>query len=89
VYCHYEGTPNPPNLSDPFGPDGVVGVTSTLRPDLKRVAPGDPEQSLLIRKIRPGSSTVDYGSRMPYSFQPLSLDQVTLVRQWIQDGAHP
>jgi len=89
VYCHYEGTPNPPNLSDPFGLDGVVGVTSTLRPDLKRVAPGDPEQSLLILKIRPDSSTIDYGARMPYSFQQLSPAQVTLVRQWIEDGAHP
>jgi hypothetical protein len=89
VYCHYEGTPNPPNLSDPFGPDGVVGVTSTLRPDLKRIAPGDPEQSLLIRKIRPDASEGDYGATMPYSFQALSAVQVSLVRQWIEDGAHP
>jgi len=89
VYCHYEGTPNPPNLSDPFGPDGVVGVTSTLRPDLKRVAPGDPEQSLLIRKIRPDSSTEEYGAMMPFSFMALSLSQVEVVRQWILDGAHP
>lgn len=88
VYCHYEGTPNPPNLSDPFGPDGIVGVTSTLRPDLKRVAPGEPEQSLLVWKIRPDSPP-DYGARMPYSFPALTLDQVTLVRQWIKDGAHP
>jgi len=89
VYCHYDGTPNPPNLSDPFGPDGVVGVFSTLRPDLMRVAPGDPEQSLLIRKIRPDSSTTEYGARMPYSFQALSLAEVILVRKWISDGAHP
>lgn len=88
VYCHYEGTPNPPNLSDPFGSDGVVGVTSTLRPDLKRVAPGNPEQSLLIRKIRPNPSSDD-GAQMPYSFSSLSEPQVQLVRQWIEDGAHP
>jgi hypothetical protein len=89
VYCHYEGTPNPPNLSDPFGPDGVVGVFSTLRPELMRVAPRDPENSLLIRKIRPDSSTADYGARMPYSFPVLSLTEVIQVRQWIADGAHP
>jgi hypothetical protein len=89
VYCHYEGTPNPPNLSDPFGPDGVVGIDSTLRPGMNRVTPREPEQSLLIWKIRPDSSTVEYGARMPYSFQQLSLAEVTLVRQWIQDGAHP
>jgi hypothetical protein len=88
VYCHYEGTPNPPNLSDPFGPDGIVGVTSSLRPDLKRVAPGDPEKSLLIHKVRPNPGT-EYGARMPYSYPVLTRDQVELVRQWIEDGAHP
>jgi len=89
VYCHYEGTPNPPNLSDPFGPEGVVNVTSILRPDMLRVKPGDPDGSLLIRKIRPQEPGADYGARMPYSFSPLSPDQVELVKQWIADGAHP
>lgn len=88
VYCHYEGTPNPPNLSDPFGPDGVVGVASTLRPDLKRIEPGDPERSLLVQRIRPNPAS-EYGSRMPYSFRALSQQEVELVQQWIQDGARP
>lgn len=88
VYCHYDGTPNPPNLSDPFGPDGVVGVVSTLRTDLKRVEPGDPERSLLIQRIRPNPPS-EYGSRMPYSFRALSQDEVDLVEQWISDGARP
>jgi len=89
VYCHYEGTPNPPNLSDPFGPDGVVGVSSILRPEMNRVQPGDPEASLLIWKIRPSEPESEYGPRMPYSFNPLTPPQVELVRQWIADGAHP
>ncbi len=89
VYCHYSDTPNPPNLSDPFGPDGIVGIDSILRPGLKRVAPGDPEASLLIHKVRPSDGTNDWGARMPYSYQRLSVDQVALVRQWIEDGAHP
>jgi hypothetical protein len=88
VYCHYDGTPNPPNLSDPFGIDGVVDVTSALRPDMKRVAPGDPDASLLIQKIRPGTSS-EFGARMPYSFPQLTPDQVSLVSQWIEDGARP
>jgi hypothetical protein len=87
VYCHYEGTPNPPNLSDPFGPEGIVNVTAISRADMKRVQPGDPEASLLIQKIRGNSE--EYGARMPYSFSPLSPPQVELVRQWIADGAHP
>ena len=89
IYCHYQGTLNPPNLSDPFGPDGIVNVGAILRPDMKRVAPGDPEGSLLIHKIRPNESVGDYGPRMPYSYAALSPEQVDLVRQWILDGARP
>jgi hypothetical protein len=89
VYCHYDGTPNPPNLSDPFGPDGIINVPSTTRPEFKRVVPGDPDKSLLILKVRPDTSATDYGAKMPYSFQPLSIAEVTLVRNWIADGAHP
>jgi hypothetical protein len=89
VYCHYQGTLNPPNLSDPFGPDGIVNVRATLRPDLARVAPGDPEGSLLIHKIRPDQPVEQYGPRMPYSYAVLSPDQVDLVRQWIEQGARP
>ena len=89
IYCHYEGTPNPPNLSDPFGPEGLVDVTAIIRPDMKRVLPGDPEASLLIHKIRYNETEDAYGASMPYSFAPLSATQVELVRQWIDDGAHP
>lgn len=88
IYCHYQGTLNPPDLSDPFGPDGIVNVDAILRPDMKRVVPGDPEASLLIRKIRP-DETGEFGPRMPYSYAALSADQVELVRQWILDGARP
>lgn len=88
VYCHYEGTPNPPNLSDPFGADGLVDIVSVIRPDMKRVVPGNPEQSLLIHKVRPDTNS-EFGARMPYSFPALSSVQVDLVRQWIQDGARP
>jgi hypothetical protein len=88
VYCHYEGTPNPPNLSNPFGEDGIVNITSVLRPDMKRIQPGEPEASLLIHKIRSAASS-EYGARMPYSFPSLTDEQVGLVTQWIQDGARP
>jgi hypothetical protein len=89
IYCHYAGTPNPPNLSDPFGPDGIVNVTAYLRSDMKRVAPGDPEGSLLIHKVRPNQSVDEFGPRMPYSYAVLTPDQVDLVRQWITEGARP
>jgi hypothetical protein len=56
---------------------------------MKRIEPGDPEQSLLIWKIRPDKPTDRYGAKMPYSYPALTLSQVELVRQWIQDGVHP
>jgi hypothetical protein len=88
IYCHYQGTLNPPDLSDPFGPEGIVGVNAIIRPEMKRIAPGDPEGSLLIHKIRPDVPE-EYGPRMPYSYAVLSDEQVELVRQWILDGARP
>jgi hypothetical protein len=88
VYCHYAGSPNPLDLSDPFGPNGLVNVNSVIRPALKRVSPGNPSTSVLILKVRQTQpTTAEYGAQMPYSYLPLTQDQVDLVRQWILDGA--
>jgi hypothetical protein len=95
IYCHYEDGPNPPDLTDVFNPvTGLVGVKSGYRSDLYRVAPGNPDESLLIRKIHYenftfGVARSDYGSQMPYSFPPLTTNQVATVRQWILEGAKP
>lgn len=91
--CHFAGTPNPPDLTDPFGPQGLVGVQSHYRSDLLRVEPGSPETSLLVQKLRnsaegnrPNSA---FGSPMPRPVLPLDEQQVALVRQWIVEGARP
>jgi hypothetical protein len=89
IFCHYEGSPNPLNLSDPFGPDGLVNVDATYRADMKRVLPGDPDQSLLILKVRALEPNSDYGAQMPYSYGALTASQVDTVRQWILEGARP
>jgi len=47
------------------------------------IAPGDPGRSLLIDRI----SSVDLDQRMPPEGEPVSPDQITLIRQWIQQGA--
>jgi hypothetical protein len=91
--CHFKGSPNPPDITDPFGPEGIVGVRSTFRSDLMRVAPGDPDASLLVLRLRasalgePPSSEI--GAPMPKPVLPLSEAQVALVRQWIAEGAQP
>lgn len=89
IFCHYEGTPNPPNLTDPFGREGLVNVPAIYRADMVRVLPGDPERSLLIQKIRLDAPDSIYGAQMPYSYNPLTSREIEIVRQWILEGARP
>ncbi|MEQ1506809.1 MAG: c-type cytochrome domain-containing protein, partial [Myxococcota bacterium] len=63
--------------------DAIVNVASTFGPVL--VAPGDPEGSLLYRKIT-GTQAADEGVIMPESGLLGAADQ-ELVRAWIADGA--
>lgn len=96
IYCHYENGPNPPDLTAVFDPvKGLVNAPARGRADMKRVDPGHPENSLLIQKIHyenfatSGVARSDYGAQMPYSFDPLTPNQVQTVRQWILEGAKP
>ncbi len=89
VFCHYEGSPNPLDLTDPFGPNGLVNVDASYRGDMKRVLPGDPDDSLMILKVRAEDAGSDIGAQMPYSYNALTPDQVETVRQWIVEGARP
>ncbi len=63
----------------------LVNIASTEQPTLRRVLPGDPEQSYLVHKIegRPGIS----GVRMPKARPPLAQEQIDLIRLWITQGA--
>jgi Ca2+-binding RTX toxin-like protein len=68
----------------------LVNVTSSEVPSLKRVEPGDPDNSYLVRKIE---GTAAVGGRMPLNTDygvyrpPLSDAQISLIRQWIIAGA--
>jgi hypothetical protein len=87
--CHFANTPNPPDLSDPFGPNGLVNVVATYRSDMMRVQPFEPESSFLVRKIRAQEPGSEQGAPMPRSYPSLTDGQVETVRQWILDGARP
>lgn len=93
IFCHYTGSPNPLDLSNPFGPNGLVnggvGVDATYVGDMLRVQPGSPEDSLLILKVRAVRPESEIGAQMPYSFVNLSTSQIDLVRRWIAEGARP
>ena len=91
LFCHYDGTPNPPNLSDPFSreSDGVIGVNARYRADRVRIVPGNPDDSFLMQKVRADRPQSEIGANMPYSYSALSESQLEVVRQWILQGALP
>lgn len=62
----------------------IVGRPSTEVPSLSRVAPGDPENSYLYRKLTGVGIT---GDRMPQGGPFLSASDLALVRDWIRRGA--
>lgn len=90
IFCHYTGSPNPLDLTNPFDEEnGLVGVPAVYRGDMLRVQPGSPDDSLLILKVRAQRPESDIGAQMPYSFTELTASQVDIVRRWIAEGARP
>jgi hypothetical protein len=65
--------------------NSLVGVPSTQRPEVLRVAPGDPHNSYLMHKIegRPGIT----GLRMPRTPPYMTDGQIRIIRRWIEIGA--
>ncbi|HKO95189.1 MAG TPA: hypothetical protein VJU61_28735 [Polyangiaceae bacterium] len=88
-YCHYANTPNPPDLTDPFGPNGLVNVAVSYRSGAVRVVPGNPTDSFLMTKVQATEASSEYGAPMPRRFERLTGLQVDRVRQWIEEGAKP
>ncbi|HEX9984152.1 MAG TPA: hypothetical protein VGF69_12870 [Thermoanaerobaculia bacterium] len=62
----------------------TVNVQSAESPGLARVAPGDPTNSYLYRKITGAGIT---GARMPLGLPELDAARTRLVRDWIRRGA--
>lgn len=66
--------------------DALVAVNSTQNSSLKRVAPGDPDNSYLIHKLEGTSAIV--GRQMPRNGPPyLTSGQILVIRRWIALGA--
>ena len=63
----------------------AIDVSSVQQPDLKRIDPGDPEGSYLLRKVR-GDAGISF-SQMPPSGGTLTAAQIEQIRAWIEDGA--
>jgi hypothetical protein len=65
--------------------DSLVGVGSSQKPGVLRVAPGDPANSYLIQKLE-GRSDIS-GVRMPILGPYLTDGQLASIRRWIELGA--
>lgn len=63
----------------------LVGVASRQRPNVLRVAPGDPANSYLMHKIEGQADIV--GTRMPQRGPFLTDGQIAIIERWIELGA--
>ena len=62
----------------------LVDVDSAEVPSIRRVAPGDPDNSYLIQKLE---GTASVGAQMPLNGAALPQQDIDFIRQWITDGA--
>lgn len=93
--CHDDMTQNnwlflgPGSVEEVVG--GLVNVSSREWPDMMLIAPGDPDKSFLFHKIagtQPDPKCEGLCSnQMPQGRNPLSADEIDIVRTWILDGA--
>ena len=83
--CHQgAGAPQGLRLDDANSFALLVDVDSSQVSTIKRVAPGDPDNSYLIQKLE---GTASVGQRMPLNGSPLPQATIGAIRQWITDGA--
>lgn len=65
--------------------DFLVDVPSVEDPGLRRVKPGDPDDSYMVQKIE-GLEGIE-GGQMPLGESPLPQATIDAIRQWITNGA--
>ena len=73
------------DLSTSGSYDSMVGIASRQKPELLRVAPGNPSNSYLLHKLEGRSDIL--GNRMPTRGPFLSEGQLAIIRRWIELGA--
>lgn len=64
--------------------ENIVHHASKEVPGLRLILPFHPESSYLLQKIK---GTRIKGGRMPYKRDPLSEKDISLVEEWIKQGA--
>ena len=77
--------PGVQNLTDGNTYTSIVGVTSLEQSSLKRIQPGDPDNSYLVHKVEGGPSIT--GVQMPAAGGLLTQTQIGWIVAWVTAGA--
>lgn len=83
VVCHDSDGPSGMTLLSGVSHGELVGVTATGYAAL-RIAPGEPESSVLYNKITDSGL---YGGIMPAAGPALTAEQIAVIAAWIEEGA--
>jgi hypothetical protein len=85
TFCHFPGNSHNVNVLDVFGT--MVDKRSAYRTNDGPgtiVAPGDPDNSVLLKKL---SGDLSVGPQMPYAPPRLTPAEVATLKAWIEQGA--
>ena len=86
INCHNGNPFVPGNFTGANAYTALVNARSFEKPNLVRVAPGDPDNSYMVHKLEGGPNIV--AERMPRGGGPfLTNGQMLVIRKWIADGA--
>lgn len=84
--CHTGAAPaSGLDLSAGHAYASLVRAPAVESPSLARIAPGDPERSYLVKKVR-GDGDIS-GGRMPLGGPYLSPTEIRLLTDWVRRGA--
>lgn len=88
--CHAGGAPQEGMSLEPGKVQASTFNVTAVESTLKRINPGDPDQSYLVAKIEGRARAVGgSGGRMPLGYPPLSHAEIQLVRDWITSTGVP
>ncbi len=88
--CHGESAEGGLDLRAMASHGRLVYASSSIDAGIYRVNPGDPETSVLYRKLQAkltGEDLGPLGQAMPQSGEPLTDDELEAIRLWIRNGA--
>ena len=84
--CHIgAGAPEGLQLDAAHSYAALVSVSSAEQPTVMRVAPGNPDNSYIIRKLQ-GTAGIS-GAQMPFGGPYLPQSTINVIKQWIAAGA--